>query len=1000
MLYLDSETYSEVPIKNGTYVYLENAECMIVTYAFDDGPIQIWDATASPLMPNDLADYLDGDGLITMHNAMFDRNVLKYCLGYNLPVERFRCTMVRALLHGLPGGLDKLSAIFKLGTDAKKDGKKLIHLFCKPVKKEGKLVRNTRETHPAEWSEFLEYARGDIKSMRVLDTRIPKWNYTGSELAYWFLDQRRNDRGVALDVGLAKAALRAVDKEQRALKDRTHVITDGELDSTTKRDAMLIYMFEAYGVVLPDLQMATVERRLNDPDIPIELKELLQIRLQASTSSTSKYKAMLKSVNSDGRIRGMIQFAGAIRTARDAGRTVQPQNFPSRGLMDQEDIDIGVELLKADAADMVFDNVMHLTSSCLRSALIAPPGKKLVAADLSNIEGRYLAWAAGEEWKLQAFRDYDTFILDTNGNKIPLKDDYERKGHDLYILAYAKAFKIAPSTVSKQQRQIGKVLELSMGFASGVGGFLTFAVAYNVDLEELADLAYDTFPVDVREESEGFYKWTVKQRRSTFGLSERAFVTCETFKRLWRKAHPMIEALWYGLEDGARNAITAPGTTFTYGRFKMRRDGQWLRLVMPSGRALCYPYPQVDDRGGISFMGMNQYTRKWERIKTYGGKLAENCIAVDTPVLTDKGWVAIQAVTSEHKVWDGVDFVTNNGCVFKGNQVVLSTYGVLTTPDHRILTDDGWKDAQSCQGHNRYVCRLPDGYQEPWLEWQTDSLGATVPLWQDRFAASQRADQMEKTRGATVVRMYAQGDHFSAQDDTRYESAPCIRGVAKHGRPLSSAYASGVAQLWRQGYSSLQRMAIVVRELLAGYGAYVPSGAYYRAHGQYGALHQRELSVENYDAPSEQQTEQHQVRYTSGETDGSTSGRPLRRQTDDVPLSNTERVALAEGVKPVYDIVNCGPRQRFVVKGTNGEIVVVHNCTQAGARDVFKHGELHADRAGYDVIFPVHDELVTEVPDTPEYSAEGLAEVMSIVPPWATGLPLAAAGFETKRYRK
>lgn len=969
MLYLDTETYSEVPIKNGTYVYLENAECMIVTYAFDDGPIQIWDATASPLMPNDLADYLDGDGLITNHNSMFDRNVLKYCLGYNLPVERFRCTMVRALLHGLPGGLDKLSAIFKLGADAKQDGKKLIHLFCKPTKKDGKLVRNTRETHPAEWSKFLEYARDDIRAMRVLDTRIPKWNYTGSELAYWFLDQRRNDRGVALDVGLAKAALRAVDKEQRALKDRTHIITDGELDSTTKRDAMLIYMFEAYGVVLPDLQMATVERRINDPDIPIELKELLQIRLQASTSSTSKYKAMLKSVNSDGRIRGMIQFAGAIRTARDAGRTVQPQNFPSRGLMDQEDIDIGVELLKADAADMVFDNVMHLTSSCLRSALIAPPGKKLVAADLSNIEGRYLAWAAGEEWKLQAFREFDAGT-----------------GPDLYNLAYAKSFSIHVDSVTKPQRQIGKVMELAClsaktkvltdngikdivevtisdkvwdggqwvrhaglvargvkptvnvagirvtaehlirtgqtwtpaqqlvsdrstlhqalvkgsenlpwsgmstalrgesklsacsalagrtritslvltsakglalavihvlrnklttggkllratlvscrttrteddyvteyprvltdaetqtiggtkttgggvlpfiliglmieacfwriwlrltggihrslswigvtstegtnpvtsalflkkktsatdgkfssfsekstnfehvydialagpnscftvltekgpmivhncGYEGGVGAYLTFAAGYGLDLDELADAAYDTFPADVRKEAEGFYSWTIKQKRSTFGLSEKVFVTCDTFKRLWRNAHPMTVALWKGLADGCRDAISAPGTTFTYGRFKMRRDGQWLRLVMPSGRALCYPYPQVDDRGGISFMGMNQYTRKWERIETHGGKLAEN-------------------------------------------------------------------------------------------------------------------------------------------------------------------------------------------------------------------------------------------------------------------------------------------------------------ITQAGARDVFKHGELHADKAGYDVIFPVHDELVTEVPDTPEYSAEGLAEVMSIVPPWATGLPLAAAGFETKRYRK
>lgn len=609
--YFDSETYSEVPIKNGTYVYLENAECMIVTYAFDDGPIHVWDLTANPLMPNDLADFIDDpEGIFIMHNAMFDRNVLKYCLGYDIPVERFRCTMVKAYLHGLPGGLDKLTAIFKLGDRGKKEGKKLIQLFCKPNKKTG--GRNTSETHPNEWKEFLDYARDDTGAMRLVDAKLPGWNFTGSELAYWFLDQRRNDRGVALDVGLAKAALRAVDKEQSALKQRTQDLTgyDGEgegLASTTKRDAMLVYMLEAYGVTLPDLQMATIERRLEDPDLPRELKELLAIRLKASTTSTTKYKAMLKAANSDGRIRGLIQFAGAFRTARDAGRTVQPQNFPSRNLMEQDDIDLGVDALKADAADLVFDNVMHLTSSCLRSALISAPGKKLVVADLSNIEGRYLAWAAGEEWKLQAFRDFDAGV-----------------GHDLYVLAFARAFRLSPEEVQKHQRQIGKVMELALGFEGGVGAFLTFAAAYGMDLDNLTEVAYSTLPDDIKKDAKGFYEWTIKQKRSTFGLDERVFVTCDSFKRLWRQAHPATVALWKGLAEGCRDAIESPGKTQYYGRFKMRRDGQWLRLVMPSGRALCYPFPQVSDKGAISFMGIDQYKHKWARINTHGGKLAEN----------------------------------------------------------------------------------------------------------------------------------------------------------------------------------------------------------------------------------------------------------------------------------------------------------------------------------------------------------------------------------------
>jgi len=609
-LYLDTETYSETPIRNGGYRYTADAECMIVTYAFDDGPVQVWDATQNPLIPNDLDTALDNlEIIITCHNSQFDRNVLRQALGYVIPIERFRCTMVRAMQHGLPGSLDKLCDIFKIGANAKhKEGHALILFFCKP----NKGVRNTHVSHPEKWQQFIDYARSDITSMRELDRILPKWNITGSELAYWYADQRCNDRGVALDVGLAEGALRAVDKAQRTLKERTQELTNydglGEgLESTSKRDKMLVYMLEAYGVSLPNLQMATIERRLEDPDLPRELKELLAMRLQVSTTSTSKYKAMLKAVNDDGRVRGLIQFSGAIRTGRDAGRTVQPQNFPARNLMDQEDIDLGVRLLKQDSADMVYDNIMHLTSSCLRSTLIAPEGKKLISADLANIEGRYLAWAAGEEWKLQAFRDFD------NGT-----------GEDIYKLAYAKGFRIDATDVDGAQRQIGKVQELALGYAGGVGAFLTFAAGYNLDLDELAEAAYDTLPYEIKKEAEGFYEWTVKKRRSTFGLPKEVFVVCESFKRLWRQAHPMVVALWAGLEQIVVEAISTPSKSFSYGRFKARRDGQWLRIIMPSGRSLCFPYPRVDDKGAISFMGVHMYTRKWERLKTFGGKLAEN----------------------------------------------------------------------------------------------------------------------------------------------------------------------------------------------------------------------------------------------------------------------------------------------------------------------------------------------------------------------------------------
>ena len=627
-LYIDTETYSETPINHGGYRYTSDCELMTVQYAFDQGGVFSWDATMGSKIPDDLREGLeDPSVIIKAHNSNFDRNVIRKTLGIAPPIERWECTMMRAYLHGLPGSLDKLSDIFKLGDSAKdKAGRALVLLFCKPQKKDGELVRCTRDTHPEKWAEFIEYGRRDIKALRKLDEVLPRWNMTPTEMAYWYLDQRSNDRGVAVDVAFAQAALKAVNKEQSVLKARTQALSDGALESTTKRDKMLEYMLDAYGVSLPDLQMSTIERRMGDPDLPKELKELLAVRLQASSTSTSKYKAILRAVNDDGRVRGMIQFAGAFRTARDAGRVVQPQNFPSRGILEYSQVELGIEMLLRDSADLMFDNIMHLTSSALRPTLIAGKGKKLVAADLSNIEGRYLAWAAGEEWKVQAYRAFDTYVLDEQGRRIPVKDDYLREGQDLYVMAYATSFNVDPDSVTKAQRGVGKTQELALGFGGGVGAFMTFALAFNQDLDAMAEQAYATLPQDIKDEAEGFYDWSVKTKRSTYGLSKEAFVTCDAFKRLWRGAHPATVSLWSGLEEICRSAIASPKTTLTYGKFKARRDGQWLRLVMPSGRALCYPYPQLDEKGAISFMGVNQYTRKWERITTFGGKLVENAV--------------------------------------------------------------------------------------------------------------------------------------------------------------------------------------------------------------------------------------------------------------------------------------------------------------------------------------------------------------------------------------
>lgn len=610
MLWLDFETYSETPIKNGTYRYTETCEVLIATWAVDDGPVKFLDFTDPREEPAVLFSEIEAAETICAHNAMFDRNVLKYALGIDIPIERWRDTMVQALAHSLPGSLAALCDILKVGADNAKDkeGKQLIQLFCKPRPKNSELRRATRETHPDEWSRFIEYARADIAAMRAVAGKLPRWNYAGAELSLWGLDQRINDRGFLVDTVLARSAIDAVDREQIELRKQTRANTNGAVESTTQRDVVLEHVLQEYGIDLPDLKKATLERRVADPDLPPELRELLLIRLQASASSTTKYKALINAVNDDNRLRGTIQFCGASRTGRAAGRTFQPQNLPSRGLLPKDQIAIGIEALKAGTAELLFDNIMKLTSSAIRGCIVVPPGKKLLIADLSNIEGRALAWLAGEEWKLQAFRDFDNGI-----------------GADLYKLAYAKAFRIPPEDVTYDQRQIGKVMELMLGYGGGVGAFVTGAMTYGFDIERMADNAWPHLPGGPVHESEGFYEWVLKKRMPRFGLSDRAFMVCDVFKRLWRAAHPRTSSFWGELESAVRQAINQPGNTFPCRKLRARRDGAWLRVVLPSGRALCYPFPRADsETGEISYMGNNQYTRKWTRIKTYGGKLAEN----------------------------------------------------------------------------------------------------------------------------------------------------------------------------------------------------------------------------------------------------------------------------------------------------------------------------------------------------------------------------------------
>ena len=281
-LYLDLETYSDVPIKRGVFRYAEDVDIDIIAWARDDEPVRVIDMRNPVHMRAGLPAFreaLDAADEIYAHNAQFDRTILAE-KEFHTPLVKWRCTMARAYAHSLPGSLDVLCEVLKVPSDKAKHkrGKQLVQLFCKPLPKNSKLYRATPETHPAEWAEYLAYAGGDVEACRELDKRLPTWNYRGRELSLWHLDQKINRRGICVDKELVDAAIDVTTAAKKELDRQMKHRTAGEIESATQRDKLLQHLLETYGVDLPDMRADTLERRIEDPDLPEPVKELLHFR--------------------------------------------------------------------------------------------------------------------------------------------------------------------------------------------------------------------------------------------------------------------------------------------------------------------------------------------------------------------------------------------------------------------------------------------------------------------------------------------------------------------------------------------------------------------------------------------------------------------------------------------------------------------------------------------------------------------------------------------------
>lgn len=632
-LWLDRETFSEVDLKEvGTYQYAQSAKDLLIAYAIDDGPVQVWDCTADP-MPEDLWHAMTTAEEVIAHNAQFDRAIHNGPAQVHLPpiaLIRWRCSMAQALSHALPGALDNLCQVLSIPTEMAKlkDGKKLVQLFTRPQPANRKIRIATRLTHPEEWERFKLYAGNDISAMRECVRRMPKWNWDDDCIAEWHCDQRINERGFQVDQELTRAGAAAAIVEKERIGVRFRELTYGIVARPSQREQFKTFVSENFGVNLEDTTKDTFTLMIKNGEVEGDLKELMELSMASNKTSTAKYAALDPAVMADGRFRGGLQFAGAGRTRRWAGRLFQPQNLPSRGLPSAELVEQYIECLKLGTHDLFFSDLMRYGAAALRGVVIPPLGKKLAVADLSNIEGRVLAWVAGEAWKLDAFRAYDTFT-----NEVDEKGQPKRLGPDLYKVTAGIITGIDPWKVPKTLRDsLGKVGDLASGYMGGVSGYQNFARAYGVKMADYWSVLQETVPAALIQKAHDNLATWGASGPADLEISQTEWLASEACKLAWRARHPATVKFWFALQDAVKSAISTWGSVHTVGQYiKVRgvsyAGNRWLVVRLPSGRFLTYFQPRLSGTD-IMYMGdaaeEGKTTRQWTSVFTHGGKLTGN----------------------------------------------------------------------------------------------------------------------------------------------------------------------------------------------------------------------------------------------------------------------------------------------------------------------------------------------------------------------------------------
>ncbi|MGX8705013.1 MAG: DNA polymerase [bacterium] len=639
----------------------------------------------------------------------------------------------------------------------------------------------------------------------------------------------------------------------------------------------------------------------------------------------------------------LVRRNGKVWITGNSGRNVQLQNLPQNHMPDLEAARNLVRDGDYDAVKTLYSAVPDVLAELIRTAFVPAPGKKLIVADFSAIEARVIAWLAGEQWRMDVFKN----------------------GGDIYCASASQMFKVPVEKhgVNGHLRQKGKIAELALGFGGSVGALKAMgAIEAGMKEDELAPLV-----------------------------------------KAWRESNPNIVKLWWAVDEAVMKAVRDKTTTHTHGITFTVRSGM-LFITLPSGRQLSYVKPRIgENRFGspsVTYMGAGN-TKKWERIESYGPKFVENCVAAGTLVITDHGCVPIEQIKPFMRVWDGEAFVRHSGVIARGYQETISVNGLHMTPDHKILTTKGWM--KSGEAGNRFdwaAVPLPDGF-EPGGEYCSGQSPVAVSVRMRKRSCCSFPRFTEKEVSNQILRMHDASIDIQGPSEAWYVASSRLGGMAFHETAVLRPEPSRLSQLWRTWNHGLQSLAGKLRGFLGRYGTDMEKRIGSGSRRQQSRLQSRELQMDDAQRELYQQKDYEAHLNAVVESPVIDCVGAERYWGNDAPVSSGSRVADRVSVhstgleEAVYDLLNCGPRHRFAVwDGCKARIV--SNCVQGISRDILCYAmqTLRCCR----IVAHVHDELIIEA--DPAMSLDAVCEQMSRTPPWAEGLLLRADGYECDFYKK